>query len=766
MNVFDLNRHLIHDYSSYIRSFIQIRDKHIDEYVQKSINEGLLWPEPLIQLNPSFEPGEWIDELVEKEILHPECGRIFRINKSEQEEGQPLRLHRHQADAIRAARAGDNYVLTTGTGSGKSLAYIVPIVDYVLQHGSGRGIQAIVIYPMNALANSQYGELEKFLHHGYPEGQYPVTFEKYTGQESEEQRSRIIENPPDILLTNYVMMELILTRVRDKNLISAAKNLRFLVLDELHTYRGRQGTDVAMLVRRLRNYCGGQNLQCVGTSATLAGAGAYDQQRAEVAQVASLLFGARVKPECVVMETLRRATPDKNLADPGFKRELTECIQNKKFNSPENYQEFIKDPLSIWIETTFGITAEPGSGRLIRSIPRSISGDKGATRDLSLLTGLPEEQCIKSIQERLLTGYRCKQPETGFPTFAFRLHQFISRGDTVYASLQDEQSRYVTTYGQQYVPSDRNRMLFPLAFCRECGQEYYSVQVITEESGLRVFAPRDPADSLNSGEEGDKAGYLYRNPVNPWPEDEEAVLGRVPDDWVENRQGVPQIRANRVKDLPRPVNIDPLGREDRDGLDFHYISAPFRFCPHCGVSYGFRQTSDFAKLSTLGSEGRSTATTIMTLSSIRHLQGDENLLKEAKKLLSFTDNRQDASLQAGHFNDFVEISLLRSALYQAVSAAGPTGIQHDELTQKVFNALDLPMDLYAVDPKVRFQALTDTQRALRNFLGYRLYHDLKRGWRITSPNLEQCGLLEIKYSSLEDLCEAEDIWQNCHPALV
>jgi hypothetical protein len=79
------------------------------------------------------------------------------------------------------ARAGHNYVLTTGTGSGKSLAYIVPVVDHVLRRGPGRGIQAIVVYPMNALANSQYGELEKFLNYGYPNRQGPVTFARYTG---------------------------------------------------------------------------------------------------------------------------------------------------------------------------------------------------------------------------------------------------------------------------------------------------------------------------------------------------------------------------------------------------------------------------------------------------------------------------------------------------------------------------------------------------------------------------------------------------------
>src|SRR5205823_13920380 len=76
-----------------------------------------------------------------------------------------------------------SYVLTTGTGSGKSLSYITPIVDRVLQEGSGKGIRAIVVYPMNALASSQFGELQKFLCHGYPDRKPPVTFKKYTGQE-------------------------------------------------------------------------------------------------------------------------------------------------------------------------------------------------------------------------------------------------------------------------------------------------------------------------------------------------------------------------------------------------------------------------------------------------------------------------------------------------------------------------------------------------------------------------------------------------------
>jgi Lhr-like helicase len=146
-------------------------------------------------------------------------------------------------------------------------------VDHVLRakraQQSDRRVRAIIVYPMNALANSQLGELEKFLRNGYPKDREPVTFARYTGQEKQERRDEIRANPPDILLTNYVMVELMLTRPSDRrSLIRMAEGLEFLVFDELHTYRGRQGADVAMLIRRVKDACAAPDVRCIGTSAT------------------------------------------------------------------------------------------------------------------------------------------------------------------------------------------------------------------------------------------------------------------------------------------------------------------------------------------------------------------------------------------------------------------------------------------------------------------------------------------------------------------
>lgn len=208
---------------------------------------------------------------------------------------------------------GKSFVVTTGTGSGKSLCFFIPIIDAVIKakrKGESARTRAIVVYPMNALANSQLEELKKFL--AVPEHPVAVSFARYTGQEKPEERERIKNNPPDILLTNFMMLELLMTRQSelDKAVIENFRGLKFIVLDELHTYRGRQGADVAMLMRRLRARVGDPNRPpiCIGTSATMASEGIEDDRNQIVAGVASRLFGTAIGRDAIVTETLKRAT--------------------------------------------------------------------------------------------------------------------------------------------------------------------------------------------------------------------------------------------------------------------------------------------------------------------------------------------------------------------------------------------------------------------------------------------------------------------------
>src|SRR4051812_41636129 len=115
INVFEFQEKLVREYISYVMSFITIRDALIKKHVEQELLENkALWPEPLIQMNPLFQPGAFIDDLVQQGILHAQCGQIFRREKSVAHSvGSPLRLHKHQEDALHTARQGSSYVLTT-----------------------------------------------------------------------------------------------------------------------------------------------------------------------------------------------------------------------------------------------------------------------------------------------------------------------------------------------------------------------------------------------------------------------------------------------------------------------------------------------------------------------------------------------------------------------------------------------------------------------------------------------------------------------------
>lgn len=762
MNVFELREKLIADYCSYVKGFITIKDESIKEMVATELQDGLLWPDPLIQLSPFFETGDSIDELIGSGILHPLCQQIFRIKKDETDFGKQMQLHRHQTEAIKRAAKGLNYILTTGTGSGKSLAYIIPIVNHILQTGSGKGIKAIIVYPMNALANSQEKELSKFINWGFSSDTKPVTFKRYTGQESEQDKHEICANPPDILLTNYVMLELILTRPNESPLVSACKNLNFLVLDELHTYRGRQGADVAMLIRRTVDATKADNVICIGTSATLSSSGDRLQQNREIAQVATLLFGSKVEPENVIGESLQRLSSEFDFSSPSVIAKLRESIEDTIKKETLDIEDIKQNALFSWIETTFGVETDPVTGRLFRSCAKSICGKDGGAEILSHITGIDKSTCQQAIQHALMLGYGAINPANGFPVFAFKLHQFISRGDTVYASLDEKDIRHLTIQKQLYVPnSNKDKILLPLAFCRHCGQEFYTVtKVYDEEKEVWRFQPRELSERIF--DENQEAGFLFAYDTDEWSDDLSENLEKIPEEW-KDQDG--KILYNRRDYLPKPVQVSADGQMRNNGRHMLFLEAPFRFCPHCKVSYAANQRSDFAKLSALGTEGRSTATTILSLSAVRHIRNME-LPPEARKLLSFTDNRQDASLQSGHFNDFIQVGLLRGALYHALTGRCSEGVRHSELTQLVFESLGLCPDEYASNPEAgKGLAKTETERALRNALGYHLYRDLKRGWRVNAPNLEQTGLLEIEYLSLEELAGDSEEWANSHPAI-
>ena len=360
MNIFQTHARIVEDYANYISSFLNIADPDIKEHVESELKQGKLWPEPLLQFNPAFEMSGTVYDLTQSGVIHKELADIFK----------GYSLYNHQVKAIQLGTQNQDFIVTSGTGSGKSLTYIGSIFHHLLSNPNQSGIVAIVVYPMNALINSQYEEFDRYKkHYEITTGkEFPITFGQYTGQEKEEKRQKMRENPPHILLTNYMMLELLLTRLRERSIRDAIySNLRFLVFDELHTYRGRQGADVAMLIRRIRAKCL-QDITSIGTSATMVSVGDSATQRIQVAKVATILFGRTFSSDQIINEKLTRSLSADATIPP--QKQLSTCIL-AGVNADAPIEALKTNPVAIWLENR--IALDTGEAELRRGKPQPVS---------------------------------------------------------------------------------------------------------------------------------------------------------------------------------------------------------------------------------------------------------------------------------------------------------------------------------------------------------------------------------------------------------
>ena len=750
-NVFTFRDELVSDYSEFSRSFTRIAAEDIREEVERQYAAGRYWPEPLIQINPNYQRKGSVQQLVQEGVLHKACADIFQIGKTEGKP-QPLHLYAHQLEALAKANNQQSYVVTTGTGSGKSLSFFIPVIDRILKAKAVNGAprtRAIVIYPMNALANSQLEELDKFLH-GYPKDQQPFTVARYTGQENAAEREAIANNPPDILLTNFMMLELILTRYEDtdRRVVEHCNGLNFLILDELHTYRGRQGADVALLVRRLRERLQANQLICIGTSATMSSTGTQADRNKTVAEVSSKLFGTAISEHEIIGETLERVTDHtKDVAN--IRPLLLASLMRKDFAWPD-FEAFRIDPLAIWVELNLGIEL-PEHEAPRRAKPIAL---KEASERLAKDAGCAEALAREALQRFLIAAHDVKTPQ-GRPPFAFKLHQFISGPGKVHATLEAKNKRYITLDAQRFAPGRQAEavMLYPSHFCRDCGQEYHPVW--RSEQGRVQFSPREIDDITADDNEDVRFGFLC-----PRAEGQiyNGKLEDLPETWLELVKDEYRVKNSYKKSVPYNTLLDEQGIEGR-GENYWYIPGKFRFCLNCGQVHE-AHGKDINRLASLSGEGRSSATTILTLSALRHLFAQTDIpegMPDPRKLLGFTDNRQDAALQAGHFNDFVFLLTLRSGLIGALQ--NNQGLLTEEsLADAVFKALgfdrldEATLTEYLRTPKLMGLARQEAQRTLRFIIGYRLLRDLRRGWRFNNPNLDQLNLLSIQYRGLDEFC--------------
>ncbi len=315
---------------------------------------------PYISLSRPFRQGATVEDLVAEGLFHPHMRQRIPT--------EITRVYGHQEEAIRAIRSGRTTLVSTGTGSGKTECFLYPVISQCLalrDEGAPAGISAVIVYPMNALAEDQLGRLRSLLAGtgisfgmyvgktpereanvaGFrlPAGASLADYEAKLAEVRREKRSETVYPPeeicsrevmrtkgrqPRILLTNVKQLELLLTRQRDVELFADAR-LDFLVFDEAHTFAGAQGAETACLIRRLRAFCGreAQDTVCIATSATIA-----DRRNPDAARdFASRFFGVAKESVVTVSEAYEpevwagdRVTPPP-VKDAG--RLLNECVQ-------------------------------------------------------------------------------------------------------------------------------------------------------------------------------------------------------------------------------------------------------------------------------------------------------------------------------------------------------------------------------------------------------------------------------------------------------
>ncbi len=768
MNIFNLHEKILNGYRDYIDSFLNILDSRIKETVAKEFATDRLYPDPLIQFNPSFESGGTVGDLVNRGTLVKDFNNIFYDDK-----GKSWSIYRHQTTAIEKGNEGRGFVVTSGTGSGKSLTYISTIFNYLFKNPGNPGIKAIIVYPLNALINSQELALKEF-NENYKKrtgSDLPFTFAKYTGQEKSDMREQVINDPPDILLTNYMMLELLMVRKNDEKLrTSFLDNLQFLVFDELHVYKGRQGADVSLLIRRIKSSTKNKNVICIGTSATMVSGGSSEDQKQTVAKVAGSFFDYPFAKDDVIGESLTTSTAEILPASDSIKQIL--LISNQFDGSKEDLKN---NPLAIWLERNIAIK-EDGLIK-IRNKPKTLAQ---IAKALSEFTDVSESVCREKIinlliwAERInIESVRNKNKDTILP---FKLHQFISQTGFVYLTMESPATRTISLEPNPTIKRDGEDLpIYPTVFSRLSGHEFLCVR--KDFSNGAKFTPRDFYDlqnptndddlKINDGKKVSKKqrknddyidGYIiFEHAGNKLYEDDPADI--FPDAWLKNNG---DLKPEKIFRLPQSVYVDKYGnfsQSNNEGEKAWFIPAPLIYDLTSGAIYQEPKLSEKTKLISLGNEGRSTSTTILTLNTLLALHDAKLPLKE-QKLMSFTDNRQDASLQAGNFNDFIQVLQLRSAIEKALQHTTKSLGIHD-LIIEVEKHLQLKEEEYARNPAPDPEFPNeDNRRALRDYITYRVLQDLQRGWRYVLPNLEQTALLNIDYKNLDELVEKENYWND------
>ncbi|MEV4296066.1 DEAD/DEAH box helicase [Microbispora rosea] len=485
-------------YRRYLRSILPVRDTKIAEALAAEItNTPMLTKGPLLEATPPYRTGATLQDLINEKVLSP---AFAKLGGEELPLDRPLYLHQEQA--IRKATSGRNLVVATGTGSGKTESFLLPILNSLItEHDNGQltpGVRALLLYPMNALANDQLKRLRLML------AQTPfVTFGRYTGDTKERRhdglaqfeelnhgqkrlpnellsREEMRATPPHILLTNYAMLEYLLLRPADMDLFEGEHggHWKFIALDEAHVYDGARAEELGMLLRRLHDRVAPkQRLQCIATSATVG-----DEPQA-VMDFASKLFNV----------------PFEWVEDDPARRDLVSATRVSMPKGPfwgpmsgEDYKELAQseDPG----EDLFWRAGEQYSDadtalaheHAMAQLRGTLANGPRAFDDLAQLIFGGQDDPAGGLAALVDVGSRIHD-SSGTPALSARYHLFARATEGAYTCLTPH-GPHVSLSRHESCPRCAGAM-FEIAGCKRCGAVHL-IGAVELSAGGQFFTPR------------------------------------------------------------------------------------------------------------------------------------------------------------------------------------------------------------------------------------------------------------------------------------
>jgi ATP-dependent helicase YprA (DUF1998 family) len=497
---------IVDSYRRYLKSLLPVRDARLATALNEEISRSLLTKGPLLESAPPYAHGATLASLVASGVLNLAFNNLASPALPME---RPLYLHQEQA--IRKITAGRNVIVASGTGSGKTECFLLPILDALsaeqAQGTLGPGVRALLLYPMNALANDQIKRLRQIL------ADAPhITFGRYVGdtphtaREAAEafavlnpgeprlpnellSRAEMREAPPHLLLTNYAMLEYLLLRPADIDLFEGTHggHWSFIAVDEAHVYDGARAAELAMLLRRLRDrVTEGRPLRCIATSATVG-----DDPRA-VTEFAQRLFDADFEwlpgdesRQDLIMAT-RREMPEGPFWGP-----MDPVAYRSIATADDPGAELLRAAEMQGAHVHVDAATTFAHERRIADLRGLLAGRPRLFAELASELFPVDTDQGRALAALVTAGSRVRDG-TESPVLSARYHLFTRASEGAY-TCQSKAGPHVSL-ARRETCATCSAAMFEFAACKRCGAVYLSGSVQHASDGL-IFGPRQrPTD--------------------------------------------------------------------------------------------------------------------------------------------------------------------------------------------------------------------------------------------------------------------------------